>query len=289
MKNLFSERNGYIKPDDVLITERLTPEIINGICTCYDDLERDLDVTQYQYKDLELYLWTYVLHERKDDFYSHNGFGRPSYAIVATEYIEDKVPWYKKLDLIEATIKHLYKVADNSSYSLDIINLTNRFVSQLNYFFEDLNFGYRVIDQEIVPVTSDGEIKTIAEAVQNSEDNVRSHLHCALEKLAERPKGDYRNSIKESISAVEAYCRNKTGKDSLRNALSEMENNGLRLLPSLKFAFLTIYGYTNSKDTGIRHPLMDTTSEYVPTADEAVYMLVTCSAFINYLKKKESK
>lgn len=152
--------------------------------------------------------------------------------------------------------------------------------------FEELNFGYRVLDKIIVPVTSEGEIKTIEEAIKTSEDNVSMHLHCSLEKLSERPKGDYRNSIKESISAVEAYCRNITGKDTLGNALAEMEHNGLNLPSSLKAAFLKLYGYTNSPDTGIRHPLMDVDGSYVPTADEATYMLVSCSAFINYLRKK---
>ncbi|MDD3508231.1 MAG: hypothetical protein PHY27_07395 [Parabacteroides sp.] len=51
------------------------------------------------------------------------------------------------------------------------------------------------------------------------------------------------------------------------------------------------YGYvTPSKviireeTTGIRHALMDDTN--APTADEAIFMLVSCSAFINYLTKK---
>ena len=45
------------------------------------------------------------------------------------------------------------------------------------------------------------------------------------------------------------------------------------------------YGYTNDKTTGIRHALMDDTN--APTADEAIFMLVSCSAFINYLTKKK--
>lgn len=37
---LFSERYGYTKPSDVIIRERITPEIQNAICSCYDKLHK---------------------------------------------------------------------------------------------------------------------------------------------------------------------------------------------------------------------------------------------------------
>lgn len=287
MKKLFSERYGYIKPADVLITGRLTPELVNCICTCYDELQLELDKYNSSFMKLEEYLWIYFLHNRKDDFTEEGMYGT-HYRIVATQYIQSDVVWYKKLDIIEMTIKVLYAWAERYNGPSIFTTAFTKFVKQLNYFFKDLNFGYTVIDKLIVPVTSESEIKTIEEAIDKGEDNVKLHLHTALEKLAARPKGDYRNSIKESISAVEAYCRNKTGKDSLGNALAEMEHNGLNIPSSLKSAFIKLYGYTNSPDTGIRHPLMDNDGKYVPSADEAIYILITCSAFINYLRKKES-
>lgn len=41
------------------------------------------------------------------------------------------------------------------------------------------------------------------------------HLNKALELYAQRPIEDYRNSIKESISAIEVYCREITGEKTL--------------------------------------------------------------------------
>jgi len=38
--------------------------------------------------------------------------------------------------------------------------------------------------------------------------------------------------------------------------------------------------------TSIRHALIDDEGTYTPTADEAIFMLVSCSAFVNYLRKK---
>ena len=65
-----------------------------------------------------------------------------------------------------------------------------------------------------------------------------------------------------------------------------VESNGIKIPKMLKDAFDKLYAYTNQKDTGIRHALMDNDGTYVPTSDEAMFMLVSCSAFINYLGKK---
>jgi hypothetical protein len=101
--------------------------------------------------------------------------------------------------------------------------------------------------------------------------------------LSKRPDADYRNSIKESISAVEALVREITGESTLN--LKKLDNTGIVLPSVLRKAFELLYGYTNDESTGIRHALMDDTN--APGADEAVFMLVSCSAFINYLTKKK--
>ena len=36
---LFSERYGYKKISDVIIREKITPEIKNAICSCFDKLQ----------------------------------------------------------------------------------------------------------------------------------------------------------------------------------------------------------------------------------------------------------
>ena len=122
--------------------------------------------------------------------------------------------------------------------------------------------------------------------MDNSPRNIQIHLNSALEKYAQRPIGDYRNSIKESISAVEAFCREKTGEKTLGKALNKLERSGLAIHSSLKTAFEKLYVYTNQEETGIRHALMDDEANYTPTAEEALFMLISCSAFINYLNRK---
>lgn len=283
---LFSERYGYTKASDVIIREKITPEIQNAICSCYDklpDLFNEVIVyyqdAKAEYKNLEEYLWVYFLNERAANF--SDGY---KYHVVATVYIEDKSnAWYKKLDIIEKTIQYLrnFDAKNHKFYSV-----ASNFIKLLNSAFERLNFAYRTINDAIVEITSEQEIKTIEIAIDNSARNVKMHLNRALELYAQRPNGDYRNSIKESISAVEAFCREKTGENTLGKALNKLEKNGIVFPDVLKTAFEKLYAYTNQPDAGIRHALMDDTGVYTPKAEEAIFMLVSCSAFINYLNKK---
>ncbi len=111
------------------------------------------------------------------------------------------------------------------------------------------------------------------------------HMQTALKHLsAAQKEPDYRNSIKESISAVEACCREITGKHKLDDALNNLQAKGIKINGEMKKGFEKLYYYTNDAKSGIRHALM--VDENKPTKDEAVYMMVVCSAFINYLNSK---
>ena len=263
----FSERYGYIQPSTILIREKMTEEIINSICSTYDLL------AQYNnrfYEELEKYLWRFFLNNRLGDFYINRG-----HYIVATDYLKADYPWYKKMDLIESTLSFL----ENDNNYKEIF-----FVDTLNSEFKRLNFAYRIIDGQIVEVTSDIEILSIETALKSPSNGVNEHLQTALKLLSKRPKGEYRNSIKESISAVEAIVREITGENTLN--FKKIENKGVIIPSALRISLEKLYGYTNHESTGIRHALMDDSN--VPDADEAIFMLVSCSAFINYLNKKKS-
>lgn len=283
----FSERYGYVKPSDVLIREDMPLDIQNAICTCFDKVEEFLRIQMNdytngvkEYRKLEKYLWVYFLNNREAHFnYDHS---------VATAFLEDDDElWFKKLDLVEVAIKYLFnRESQLEEYYRAKGSVAEAFVTVLNSHFKRLNFAYRVVNKEIVEITSKEEISEIETALQDSTDNIGMHLSKALELYAKRPEGDYSNSIKESISAVEAYCRDKTGESTLGKALNHLENKGILIPKVLKSAFDKLYEYTNQKDTGIRHALMTQDGTYVPSGDEALFMLVSCSAFINYLNKK---
>lgn len=274
---LFSERYGYTKPSDIIIRERITPEIQNAICNCFDRSELFNQFGDFTRISLEKFVWTNFFNERESEF-SKNTHHIKSYIINKNE-------WYKKLDLIEFSIKHLFHMKEKQLDTFFDIKDINKLINDLNSEFRRLNFAYRIINKAIVEITSEEEIVAIEKALSDSQNNIRVHLNNALELYAKKPIGDYRNSIKESISAVEAASRNITGENVLN--FKKMEEKGVLISPVLRQAFEKLYGYTNDKSTGIRHALMDDTN--APEAEETLFMLISCSAFINYLNKKKSK
>lgn len=155
-----------------------------------------------------------------------------------------------------------------------------------NGFLKEEFSAYRFIDGKLVEVNSQEEIIEIQNAIANSDKfkSVKTHLTSALDLLSERKKPDYRNSIKESISAVESICKIiiKNDKSTLGQALKEIEKTH-QVPQSLKAAFSSLYGYT-SGEGGIRHSLLEL--DIKVDIEEARFMLVACSAFINYLMAK---
>ena len=139
----------------------------------------------------------------------------------------------------------------------------------------------------IAPITSNEEISGIEEALDTNK-YIASHLEKALEHLSDKKSPDFPNSVKESISAVEAMCSLIVDDKSatLGDALSIIQRRSkIELHKSLRNAFDKLYSYTSDAE-GIRHALLD---ESNLSFEDAKFMLVSCSAFINYLKVKASK
>ncbi|MCX6769753.1 MAG: hypothetical protein NT051_03680, partial [Candidatus Micrarchaeota archaeon] len=128
--------------------------------------------------------------------------------------------------------------------------------------------------------------KALELAKQNKLTGIEKHIEAAVSKLADRKNPDYRNSIKESISAVEAIVNRICGTEaSLGDALKTLDKK-LTLHGALKSGFSSIYGYTSDPKTGIRHFMLD---EPNIGQEDAIFMLISCSAFINYLMIKCQK
>lgn len=274
-EKLFSERYGYIKPSDEIIVERIPIEVNNAIITAFDDLlAKDFSLS----KKLEKHIFVRFLNERGDLFPKGNRL-----MFVSIPFLEENTKWYLKLDLIEFSLKFI-KNQDEVSFLI-----SEKFVTYLNKEFERLRFGYRIINDSVVPIVNKKELETIEKAIDKSSSNVQEHFIAALSLYSKRPEPDYRNSIKESITAVEALLRELTGKNTLGEGLNALEQNRIVLHPMLKSSFEKLYGYTNNKNTGIRHALMDDTKGNVPQSEEALFILITCSAFVNYLNSKLAK
>jgi len=167
------------------------------------------------------------------------------------------------------------------------LNDKDNFFKFCNKMLEQEMSAYRFIDEKLTPITDEQEIKEIEKSIDLSSSHIKEHLQRSLELLSDRKEPDYRNSIKESISAVESLVASQLNEKSgtLGKLLDKLEKDrGLH--PALKKAFSSLYGYTSNKG-GIRHALAE--KDNVDFHD-AKFMLVTCSAFINYVQgKSENK
>ncbi len=166
-----------------------------------------------------------------------------------------------------------------------------RFRVFCNGIFERDFAGYRFIGDQISPIINTHEIKEIEDSIFTTQNfttlkGANIHLTQALAKISDRKNPDYRNSIKESISAIESVAKviSSNSKDSLGGALDKIKGK-IKLHSALERGFKQLYGYTSDSD-GIRHAL---TEEHNCDFEDAKYMLVSCSAFINYLVVKANK
>lgn len=182
--------------------------------------------------------------------------------------------WYEVYDFIELHLMY----TDND----ERVNL----VTQYNDLLEQEKSGYRIVANEVAPITNKNEIEAIEQAANTDYLSVNQHIQKAVSLYADKNSPDYENSIKESISAVEAMCCIINGKNTtLNKAIEKLKDKGVHIHPAMEKAFISLYGYT-SDESGIRHGGIDFTNA---PAEDAKYMLVSCSAFVNYLIEKWRK
>ncbi len=152
---------------------------------------------------------------------------------------------------------------------------------RLNNIFKEEGAQYTIIDNIVTGLMAEVEFNEISKA-QNSKNNSSIHISKSIEYFNKRPIPDYGNSIKESISAVEAISREITSDDSaiLSDAVKKMD-----LHPALKEGIIKLYSWT-SDEGGIMHALKGTTGNY--GEPEARYLLVLCSVLVNFLNEKNN-
>lgn len=197
---------------------------------------------------------------------------KPDSAHKIVEFIRNHFftcQWYEVYDFLEFVVQYF----KNEDYT-----------TALNIILQDELAGYRIVSNVVTDVTNEIEIELLETTLADNEfPAVKAHLQRALELLSNKEQPDYRNSIKESISAVESLVKEITGnpKATLGNALGHIEKSG-KMHPALKQALSSLYGYT-SDENGIRHAMLE---EPNISAAEAKFMLLSCTSFINYLKSK---
>lgn len=183
-------------------------------------------------------------------------------------------PWNEVYEFVEAHIA-----------SVDEEDRSQR-MQEYNVLFETEKSAYRFVNGELALITNKEEIVTLEKASETPYDAVNKHIKKAIAFYSDASSPDYENSIKESISAVEAMCCIITGKNAtLNKAVENLKKCGVHIHTCLEKAFVSLYAYT-CDEKGIRHAGIDFVNA---SAEDAKYMLVSCSAFVNYLIEKWSK
>ncbi|WP_180135101.1 AbiJ-NTD4 domain-containing protein [Acinetobacter sp. YH12070] len=276
----FSERYGYKPVREIIQKESMDDHLKNGLWSIFDT---------YIWKKVTHEYWQYK-HTNSSNIYTliynyyFNFFKKPtdSIPLLTADTLKQireyffSTNWHEIYSFLEETLQN---------YPPSLIKQKIDFIHSINNILERENSAYRLIGNEITPITSEQEIQSIEETLKstNSYSGVQQHLNQALKLMSDRQNPDYRNSIKESISSVESICKiiTKNDKASLGQALKLIEDK-YGLHEALKKSLSQLYGYTSDGD-GIRHAMLE---ESNLTYIDAKFMLVACTNFINYLIDK---
>jgi len=150
----------------------------------------------------------------------------------------------------------------------------------LNTAFQQENAAYRVVGRHVVEITDQNEIDAVKDALEAAGPSSRTHLDTSLKLISDKKSPDYRNSIKESISAVEATCQIITGQKSTLSDCLRVIKTKRPIHPAFETALTKLYGFTGDEG-GIRHALTEESIE--PTYADAKFMLIACSGFCSFL------
>lgn len=270
VKGGFSERKGIKHFSDIVQVDSLTERTRNKLYTATEDAFNGLVgeyknfFVEYVYEEL----FSLTKRDIPDDSYSwkynYSKVFKNIYSIFKLESYEDIFTF------IEGIIRVLALIA---SYN------KNNYIKDISSIFVAENVNYRIVNDQIMDIVDEEQIQSIEETLKSPYDVVKKHYAKAIEKLYK--ENDYSNSIKESITTVESMCQilTKNDKATLGDSLKVLKSD---IHPAMRGAFEKLYGYT-SDAKGIRHA--NGVGEENATFSEAKFMLIICSAFVNYLKE----
>ena len=271
----FSEREGFKPVRTVFQIDSVDENLRNGLWTIiYNCVIRRVSIQILSgdtgIRDFLSNLWIYHYQKAVDQQLSYDEF---------LKFIRKEIfsgPWYGIYDFIEFVLSYFPFTSQER----------DSFRKACNFWLEREMSAWRVIGNTVTRLTSEEEIEVVEAtcALRGPFTSASTHMNTALAHLSDRKSPDYRNSIKEAISAVESACRvvTENSKATLGDALKQLEKKGIRIHPALRAGFDKLYGYT-SDEGGIRHSLLE---QSTVDFEDAKFMAVSCSAFVNLLRAR---
>ena len=192
----------------------------------------------------------------------------------------DKLEWYEIYNFLEFLVEHsriLHGSGTDTYKSTSVM-----FEGLINNVLEQENSAYRLIEGMVTNITEEGEISVVEDALKDVSkiSGVKLSLDTARKLLWNKGNPDPRNSIKESISAVEGFLKEvlEGSKITISKDIHRLvKDKRFKLSEELAESWVKLYHYTCNKD-GVRHGSNKTDT---CLQSEARYMLVTCSSFIS--------
>ena len=271
----FSERKGIKNFSEMVQINNLSVRSRNLIYTCIckyiQMIEEDVDSSE-----LIEYIYIQLMSLTKDDI---------PYNYYTYRYDIDEIFKFIKKVILQLDYSDIFDFIDGLIiyFKNNICYINKEFTAEINQLFINENINYRILNNMVTDIIQEKEIESIEETLNNPYIEVSQHYSKAIEQLYKVK--DFDNSIKESISSVEAMCQilTQNNKATLGDVLKSLKN---RIHPAMESAFQKLYGYTSDAN-GIRHA--NGLGEGDSTFEEAKYMLISCSAFVNYLKENFEK
>lgn len=276
MSALFSERQGHKKPRVELQIDSMDVELRTKIWNCLymHGLGRlSVDDHQKPYRSKNRAFLVALYHS----YFKWPVDEIPHYHPAAFERIKRyffECTWFQVYDFVDFALSN-YPDQEMLS-AIDVLNIS----------LTEEHSGYRIVNKEVLPVTSKEESEAIEDAASSKIGPVKQQIEKAISLFSDRAATDYANSIKSSISAVESLCRmiaadnSKTLSDSLRGVEKRLD-----LQKALSKSLDCLYGYRNV-EPGVGH---GGTDHEAVSFDDAKFFLVTCSAWVNYLTAKSAE
>lgn len=216
----------------------------------------------------------------------------PGYEEAAYQWVREhfmSAPWHEAYDILEALVVNVDKICKPPASYMPVYYQDQRsdFVLSTNRVLERELSGYRFVRGILIPISDPAEVAAVEEAsrvtAQGGLAGAHAHIASALRLLGQKPTPDYRNSIKEAISAVESVVNVITqgSGNGVATAIEELSRH-TEIHGALRAALKQLYGFSSDSD-GVRHAIMD---QATVGFDEAKFMLVACAAFVNFVVSK---